>query len=68
MAGTKQGGIDAANTNKRLYGADFYTRIGAQGGKKSRGGGFYGNRELARQAGMKGGRTPRRQKRQLQTA
>lgn len=47
MAGTKQGGINAAKTNKK---------IGAMGGKVGRTGGFYKNRELARIAGAKGGR------------
>lgn len=62
MAGTKQGGQKAAATNKAKYGADFYARIGAQGGKIGRTGGFYANRELARTAGAKGGRISRRSK------
>jgi len=62
MAGTKQGGKAAANTNKAKYGADFYARIGAIGGKKGTTGGFYANRELARIAGAKGGRISRRTK------
>ena len=45
MAGTKDGGKAAAQTNKTKYGADFYA-----------------NRELARQAGAKGGRISRRTK------
>ena len=53
MAGTKDGGKAAAATNKKKYGADFYARIGAAGGKKGRTGGFYANRELARVAGAK---------------
>lgn len=56
MAGTKIGGSQAAETNKSRYGADFYARIGAIGGKKGKTGGFYANRELARIAGAKGGR------------
>ena len=32
MAGTINGGKAAAETNKKLYGEDFYARIGAQGG------------------------------------
>ena len=39
MAGTKQGGKAAASTNKTKYGADFYAKIGAMGGKKGRTGG-----------------------------
>ena len=62
MAGTKKGGAKAAATNRSKYGADFYARIGAMGGKLGRTGGFYANRELARQAGAKGGRTSRRGK------
>jgi hypothetical protein len=62
MAGTKDGGKAAAETNKKKYGPDFYARIGAQGGKKGRTGGFFANRELARVAGAKGGRISRRTK------
>lgn len=62
MAGTKDGGKAAAATNKKKYGAEFYARIGAMGGKKGRTGGFYANRELARAAGQKGGRISRRTK------
>lgn len=62
MAGTKKGGAAAAQTNKSKYGADFYAKIGAIGGKKGRTGGFFANRELARIAGAKGGRISRRTK------
>lgn len=62
MAGTKAGGEAAAKTNKAKYGADFYAKIGAAGGKKGRTGGFYANRELARLAGARGGRVSRRTK------
>lgn len=62
MAGTKSGGKAAASTNKAKYGADFYAKIGAMGGKKGRTGGFYANRDLARIAGAKGGRISRRTK------
>jgi uncharacterized protein len=62
MAGTKDGGRAAASTNKAKYGADFYAKIGAMGGKKGKTGGFYANRELARIAGAKGGRISRRSK------
>jgi uncharacterized protein len=60
MAGTVKGGKLAAEKNKEKYGADFYAKIGAKGGKKSRTGGFFANRELARVAGAKGGRISRR--------
>ena len=62
MPGTKPGGRKAADTNKRLYGQDFYIKIGAIGGKKSIGGGFAANRELAREAGRKGGQKSRKRK------
>jgi general stress protein YciG len=62
MAGTKTGGKAAAKTNKNKYGADFYDRIGAAGGKKGHTGGFFKNRELARVAGARGGRISRRSK------
>lgn len=60
MAGTKAGGLKAAATNKALYGDDWYSKIGREGGKKGRTGGFFVNRELARIAGQKGGRISRR--------
>ena len=63
MAGTIEGGKAAAKTNKEKYGADFYGKIGAMGGRKGRTGGFFANRELARIAGAKGGRISRRGKR-----
>ena len=62
MAGTITGGKAAATTNKKKYGADFYAKIGAIGGKKGRTGGFYAYRELARKAGALGGRISRRTK------
>jgi general stress protein YciG len=62
MAGTKRGGAAAAKTNKAKYGKDFYARIGAMGGKLGTTGGFYANRDLAREAGQKGGRVSRRGK------
>jgi hypothetical protein len=62
MAGTQNGGKAAAATNKSKYGKDFYARIGAMGGKNGHTGGFYANRELAREAGRAGGRISRRTK------
>jgi hypothetical protein len=68
MAGTIKGGIAAARTNKSRYGANFYAKIGAKGGKKGRTGGFYANRELARIAGAKGGTKSRRVSRRVTLA
>jgi general stress protein YciG len=62
MAGTKAGGQAAAKTNKAKYGSDFYAKIGAKGGALGKTGGFYANRELAREAGRRGGRLSRRTK------
>lgn len=62
MAGTKAGGQAAAATNKKKYGSDFYSKIGAKGGKLGKTGGFYANRDLAREAGARGGRVSRRTK------
>lgn len=62
MSGTKDGGKRAAAKNIALYGADFYAKIGAKGGKNGRTGGFAANRDLARTAGAKGGRISRRGK------
>jgi general stress protein YciG len=62
MAGTKAGGKAAAATNKKKYGGDFYSKIGSKGGKLGRTGGFFANRELAREAGARGGRISRRTK------
>ncbi len=60
MAGTKAGGLKARETNMAKYGADFYARIGAKGGRNGHTGGFAANPELARRAGAKGGRISRR--------
>lgn len=55
MTGTKAGGLRAAATNKKIYGEDFYARIGARGGRNGTTGGFFGDPERARKAGAKGG-------------
>ncbi len=62
MPGTKAGGLKAAQKNLERHGKDFYARIGAVGGKKGHTGGFAANRELAREAGRKGGLISRRRK------
>lgn len=61
MGGTKEGGLKAATTNRRLHGKDFYSRIGAKGGRKSHGGGFAAMpRETVARLGAKGGKASRR--------
>lgn len=63
MAGTKEGGLKAAESNTRRD-PDFYRRIGAIGGKKGTTGGFASDkvgkdgltgRQRARLVGRKGG-------------
>ena len=61
MPGTRLGGLKAAETNLQRHGADFFSRIGSRGGKKT--GvlkGFAANRKLASEAGKLGGRRSRR--------
>lgn len=60
MAGTKVGGLKAAQTNKGKYGKEFYARIGQKGGRLGHTGGFAANPALARIAGAKGGRLSKR--------
>lgn len=60
MAGTREGGVRAAATNKQRYGLNFYEQIGRKGGRISRGGGFAMNHELAVEAGRKGGKASRK--------
>jgi hypothetical protein len=65
VAGSREGGLKAAETNRKKYGKDFYKTNGAIGGKKSKGGGFAAGeagRERARIYGAIGGRISRRKK------
>lgn len=64
MAGSVTGGKKAAATNKAKYGEDWYRKIGQKGGKSStwKPKGFGANRELAREAGRKGGLKSKRGK------
>ena len=63
MAGTKAGGLKAAQKNLARD-PNFYAKIGRKGGKN---GGFAANPALARIAGAKGGRISRRTKKTAQT-
>ena len=56
MSGTKIGGQKARKTNMERHGADFYSRIGAIGGRNGHTGGFASNSALASVAGGKGGK------------
>lgn len=60
MPGSRSGGLKAAATNKARHGRGFYSRIGRIGGRNGHTGGFYANRDLAREAGRKGGLKSRR--------
>lgn len=71
MSGTREGGLKAAEINKKKHGADFYARIGAIGGRNSITGGFASDAvgkdgltgpERAKIAGAKGGKISRRGK------
>lgn len=71
MSGTKEGGKKASITNKKKHGADFYSRIGAKGGKRGITGGFASDirgadgltgPERAKVAGARGGKISRRGK------
>lgn len=59
MAGTREGGLKAKLKNLAVD-PNFYSKIGAKGGRNGNTGGFAANRELARIAGAKGGRKSRR--------
>lgn len=60
MSGTREGGLKAAKTNLERHGANFYSNIGRDGGKKGHTGGFYNNHERAVAAGRKGGKKSKR--------
>lgn len=63
MAGTKIGGLKAMKTNQRLYGRDYYRRIGKVGGAspKTKPHGFMVmTPEQRSEAGRKGGSISRR--------
>ena len=70
MAGTISGGKKCAAKNKKLYGEDYYRRIGKKGGSVSTPTGGFGSdkvgpdgltgHERAKIAGAKGGRMSKR--------
>lgn len=60
MGGTIEGGRKARETNLRIYGPDYYRKIGSKGGQNGNTGGFAARPELAKIAGAKGGRISRR--------
>jgi hypothetical protein len=66
MPGTHEGGKAAAQTIKDRYGKGFFAKIGSEGGKKSKTGGWYQlaqeNPEKHRQLSSKGGKLSRRSK------
>lgn len=61
MAGTKIGGLKAAQKNL-MNNPNFYSDMGRKGGLAKTPKGFAANPELARIAGAKGGRISRRGK------
>ena len=68
MSGNQAGGKKAAEKNKRLYGEDFYKKIGSKGGSKTmaegaKPKGFAANIQRASEAGRRGGLISRRKKR-----
>ena len=67
MSGTKAGWLNAKKTMIERMGSEealheHFQRIGSLGGKKSTGGGFAANPELASRAGKIGGSISRRGK------
>lgn len=60
MAGTKEGGLKAAKTNREKYGDSYYANIGRKGGIRGHTGGFASSHELAVRAGRLGGLKSRR--------
>ena len=60
MSGTREGGLKARETNLRVYGPDFYRRIGRKGGHNGHTGGFAKSHAWASLCGQKGGRISRR--------
>lgn len=65
MAGTREGGLQARDTNREKYGKDFYSEIGAKGGNAKVPKGFAMMTRKERSiAGKAGGLKSRRGKKQ----
>lgn len=63
MAGTREGGLLARDTNRKKYGKDFYREIGAKGGHAKVPKGFaMMTRKQRSIAGVKGGSISKRGK------
>lgn len=71
MAGTKEGGLRARETNLKKYGKDFYGKIGRMGGMNGNTGGFKSpkvgkdgltGRQRASVVGVIGGKKSRRRR------
>ena len=62
MTGTKEGARKTVKTILLRHGSDFYAKIGRKGGQNGHEKGFFLNRELAREAGRKGGSISKRGK------
>lgn len=60
MAQTKVGAKKAVFSVRERLGQDWYSVIGAKGGKASGTGGFYADRTVAVRAGAKGGKLSKR--------
>lgn len=60
MSGSRIGGLKAAQTNRELYGDNFYKKIGKIGGEVLVPKGFALDRDRARTAGVKAGKASRR--------
>ena len=65
MAGTKIGGVKAAQVNKEKYGENFYHTIGAKGGSVKVPKGFAVNLDLASRAGAIGGAISKRRPKEV---
>lgn len=60
MAGNRDGGLKAAQTNKTKHGADYYVKIGRKGGQNGRGHEFAHGKVSPSEAGKIGGKISKR--------